>query len=135
MNERTKLTAAVRKTLPKHVAAKVVALQKRYRTTKATLTVHDTDWQMYIAEGASYNVFHVGTGKDTSFTAMSERTLHAGGSPISYAVGQRCPAFPAGTFVVEFELFLGKPVIDVHQVVGETIEADVKVKPEMEVIF
>lgn len=111
------LTAKDIKTLPATVLATVQAYQKRYRTRKVTLTTHKPDWAMYISEGASYQVYYDVTGKSTSFTAQSERTMHAGGPAISHMVGQYCPPFPTGTYVVEFELFLGKPIIEVHKVI------------------
>ena len=105
------------KTLPATVRATIEGYQKRYRTRKVTLTTHKPDWTMYISEGASYKVYYDGTGKSASFTAQSENSLHAGGPAISHMVGQYCPPFPTGTYVVEFELFLGKPIIEVHKVV------------------
>ncbi len=118
MTNSVALTAKDIKTLPTTVQATVQAYQKRYRTRKVTLTTHKPDWAMYIAEGASYQVYYEGTGKSASFTAQSERTMHAGGPAISHMVGQYCPPpFPTGTYVVEFELFLGKPIIEVHKVV------------------
>lgn len=115
------LTAKDIKTLPSTVRATVEGYQQRYRTRKVTLTTHKPDWKMYIAEGAKYTVYYDGTGKAAGFTAQSEHSLHAGGPAIGHMVGQYCPPFPVGTWVVQFELFLGKPVIEVHRVV-ESLE-------------
>ena len=115
------LTSKDIKTLPATVRDTVEGYQKRYRTRKVTLTSHKPDWQMYIAEGAAYIVYYEGTGKAKGFTAQSENSLHAGGPAISHMVGQYCPAFPVAVWVVQFELFLGKPVIEVHRVV-ESLE-------------
>ena len=117
MTNSAAITAKDIKTLPATVRATIEGYQKRYRTRKVTLTTHKPDWKMYISEGASYKVYYEGTGKAASFTAQSERTMHAGGPAISHMVGQYCPPFPTGTYVVEFELFLRKPIIEVHKVV------------------
>ena len=91
---------------------------------------------MYIAEGATYWVFHAGTGNGTQFETQSEHSFHAGGQPISYMVGQRCPAFPAGTFVVGWEYGSGgKGYVFVHHVENEVLEETNEPKAKVEVLF
>jgi len=137
MSDRVKLTAKLRDKLPKVVKDRVKAIQKQYRTRNGTLVRVEADsYRHYLGEGEKYKVFHVGTGKSTQFNMMSENTLHAGGQPISYKVGERMPTFPAGTFVIENHLFLGKMYITVYQYEGEAIEDSAsKPEPKVEVIF
>ena len=98
---------------PREVFDHVTALMKRYRTRNVKVYNEPAGWKMYAAEGASYTVFYRGERRDVRM--MSEHNLHAGAPAASYAIGAQ-PELPVGAWLVEFELFLGKPFISVHNV-------------------
>ena len=114
MNQGQKLKKAQIRALPEPVSRRVLALQDRYRTRNCTFFIEPVGWQMYLDEGASYTCWD-GDQREFTLHMQSERTLHAGGHRMSHQIGQRYPV-PQGAWVVEFELFLGKPIIDVHHV-------------------
>ena len=114
MTEGQKLKKAQIKTLPQPVADRVLALQARYRTRFCTLYIEPADWKMYLGEGCTYTCYD-GRGREFTLQMQSERTLHAGGHRMSHQIGAEY-GLPQGSWVVEFELFLGKPVIYVHHV-------------------
>lgn len=122
---RSKVTAAGLKELAKlapQVAADVDHLRKRYRTRRISYQAHPAGWQCYLAEGASYK-FYPPNGKALATHMVSENTLGARNDGVNYHVGERTPAMPEGTWVVEFELFLGQPYINLHYIGQMALEA------------
>jgi hypothetical protein len=115
-----KLKKAQIKALPAKISEHVLALQARYRTRNCDLECKESGWELYLGEGAKYFCLRP-DGDVSSVQMQSERTLHAGGGWRSHQVGKRIP-LPKGTWIVEFELFLGKPFIRVLHV-GEYIPA------------
>lgn len=114
MTEGQKLKKAQIRTLPKSVADRVLALQKRYRSHACTLYIEDPTWKLYLAEATTYTCYD-GRGKEFTLKMQSSMSLHAGGHKMSHQIGQRY-GMPQGSWVVEFGLFLGKPVIAVHHI-------------------
>jgi hypothetical protein len=113
-----KMNAADLKELAKvapAVAAEVKAMQDRYRTRNIRLEVHPAGWQCYLGEGARYKFF-APNGNVLGANMVNESTMGAANTGVNYRVNEMTPAFPEGTWVTEFELFLGKPFIVVHYV-------------------
>ena len=97
------------------VAEKVVALKRQWHTQSVRYEVHSAPWQMYLGEGESVTIY-APNGKSRSTRMVSENTIGAANDGINYHVAEATPGMPEGTWVVTFELFLGKPFIDVHYV-------------------
>lgn len=113
-----KLNASARKELTKlapEVAAKVDAYATRYRTRNVRYENHAAGWKMYLGEGETYTIF-APNGKSRTAAMVSESTLGCANDGMNYHVGKDTPGLPEGTWVVEFDLFLGKPYITVHYV-------------------
>ena len=108
-----KLRKAQIKQLPEKVANKITALQSRYRTRSCDLYIESPGWQLYLAEATSYYGWR--NGQEFSMAMQSEMSLHAGGAKQSHQIGRRIEV-PQGSWIVEFELFCGKPIINVHHV-------------------
>lgn len=109
----TKVTKAQIKEFPAEVQEAVFALMKRYRTRNVKYSNRPEGFKLYLAEGASYTAFF--KGQKQSIQMMSQSSLHAGGGWQAHQVGSRIE-LPLGAWVVEFELFLGKPFITVFNV-------------------
>ena len=107
-----KLTTAQIKQLPKPVQDKVMALRKQYRTRHTAFEQKSPGETIYLEEGARYTFFNQRL-EAMQANMVSSDTIGAANTGVNYAVGQRIP-MPAGAWVVEFELFLGKPFVNVH---------------------
>jgi len=118
----TKLKKAQIRALPGEVGAEVLALQQRYRTRSCDYEQESPGWQMYLAEGVKYTAFDSDGKKMSTVRMQHSDSLHAGGGWQSHQVGQRLPV-PQGAWVVEFELFCGRPFIKVHHVGPHMLEA------------
>ena len=112
-NPGTQLKKAQIRALPKSISDYVLSLQSRYSTRHCKLYIENPGWELYLDEGATYNFYY--GDKESSLQMMSESTFHAGGIKESYQIGRRVE-IPQGGWVVGFELFLGKPIINVHHV-------------------
>lgn len=113
-----KLNAAARKELAKlnpAVSAKIDAYAERYRTRNVRYEAHAAGWNMYLGEGATYTIF-APNGNTRTAHMISGDTIGAANDGLNYLVGKDTPGIPEGTWVVEFELFLGKPFITAHYV-------------------
>ena len=113
-NPGTRLKKAQIRALPHPIADRVLALQSRYSTRNCTFHVESPGWELYLAEDTTYTCWD-GDQKQFTLKMQSQRWLHAGGHKMSHQIGDRYP-MEQGTWVVEFELFLGKPIIHVHHV-------------------
>jgi len=113
-NPGTQLKKAQIKSLPAPIRDKVLVYQDRYRTRYCKFYIENPNWELYLDEGATYTCWD-GDQRQFTLQMQSERTLHAGGHRMSHQIGSRYP-MPQGAWVVEFELFLGKPIINVHHV-------------------
>jgi len=112
-NEGRKLKKSEIRQLPRAVADRVLSLQNRYRTRFCKLYLENPGFELYLAEGANYTLVY--RGEEMSLQMVSERTMGMSGPKEAYQVGRRVP-LPQGTWVIEFELFLGKPIINVSHV-------------------
>jgi len=114
----SKVTAAglkeLRKLAPK-VAEEVSELCKRHHTRRVKFCQHDANWQMYLAEGTSYEFFPA-NGRSRMARMLSADTIGSKNDGINYYVGAQTPAIPEGTWIVEFSRFMGAPYIVVHYV-------------------
>jgi hypothetical protein len=116
-----KVTAAGLKEISRlapQVAGEVSELCKRYRTRRVKFCQHAAGWQMYLAEGTSYEFFPE-NGKSMMARMLSADTIGSKSDGINYYVGAQTPAIPEGTWIVEFQRFMGTPYITVHYV-GQT---------------
>ena len=111
----TKLKKAQIRSLPGAIPQAILDLQKRYRTRYCAFHQESPGWKLYLAEGARYTAFDSDGEEMSTVKMQSEHSLHAGGGWQSHQVGQRFPV-PQGAWVLEFEIFLGKPFINVHHV-------------------
>jgi len=111
MNTGQQLKKAQIRALPADVSDYILSLQSRYRTRFCKLYQESPGWELYLAEGASYEFFY--QGDSMGLRMQSQEWLHAGGPKESHQIGRKVP-IPQGAWVVEFELFLGKPIINVH---------------------
>lgn len=97
------------------VALSIKNLQTRYHTRAVSYSTKQAGFKMYFAEGASVQFFAT-NGKRLSTTMISESTVGAANDGLNYGVNTYSPALPEGTWIVEFELFCGKPIITVYYV-------------------
>jgi len=105
--------AQMREAFPQSVQDQVFDLMKAKRTRNVKLYNEPEGWELYLDEGSRYTFYY---GEESAHVSMQAgHSLHAGGHPTSYRVGQRMP-LPPGTWVVEYKLFLGKPFINVYNV-------------------
>ena len=116
-----KLKKAEIKSLPVKVSARVLDLQKRYRTRNCTLYIESPTWKLYLAEGETYTCFD-GKGREFTLRMQSQHSFHAGGHKMSHRIGDQ-HSLPEGSWVVRFVLFCGKPYIDVYHVGLRQLEA------------
>lgn len=100
------------KSLSPAVFTKVDALKKHYRLRKVGFSAKAANYQYYLAEGAECT-FYAPNGNVCSAKMVSESTLGAANDGLNYHVGKFTPELPEGTWIVEFEIFLGKPMISV----------------------
>ena len=115
---KTKINKAQRneiKRLAPAVGAEIEALATFYRTRNVHFESHAAGWQMYLGEGIKYTV-HAPNGKTLHASMVSESTIGAANTGVNYHVGEETPGMPEGTWVVEFQLFLGHPYITAHYV-------------------
>lgn len=114
----TKLTAqhmkALRKLAP-GVAADVQAYRDRYRTRHGNFETRPAGWQYTLGEGERVK-FYAPNGKTLSAKMVSEMSLGATNDGMNYRIGESTPPLPEGTWILVFELFLGKPCIYVYYV-------------------
>jgi hypothetical protein len=108
-----KLTKKQIKGLPVKVAEKIIELQTRYKTRYCKLYIETPGWLLYLAEATDYHCYR--DDKEVSLSMQSARTFHAGAPAQSYQIGRRIEV-PQGSWIIEFRLFLGKPIIGVHHV-------------------
>jgi hypothetical protein len=121
MMNRVKVTAAGLKEISRlapQVASEVAELCKRHHTRRVNFCQHASGWQMYLAEGTSYEFFPE-NGKSMMARMLSADTIGSKSDGINYYVGAQTPAIPEGTWIVEFQRFMGTPYITVHYV-GQT---------------
>lgn len=109
-----KLTSAQIKQLPANVQEKVNALKKRYNTRRVSLEIKSPGWRLYLGEGCNYTFFN-NSGGTMETSMISENTVGATNDGINYGIGY-APPFPQGTWIVEFQLFLGTPYIRVYHI-------------------
>ncbi len=113
-----KINAAGRKelkTLAPKVSEKIEELAAKYRTRNVRFENHAAGWNMYLAESARYSIF-APNGNVRTTAMVGENTIGAANDGMNYLVGKDTPGLPEGTWVVEFELFLGHPYITAHYV-------------------
>lgn len=113
-----KLNAAGRKELAKlnpAVAAKIDAYADRYHTRNVRYEAHPAGWNLYLGESTTYTIF-APNGNVRTAAMIGEHTIGAASDGMNYLVGKDTPGIPEGTWIVEFELFLGKPFITAHYV-------------------
>lgn len=118
-----KLTAAKLAEIAKMnpaVAAEIKKLMTRKHTRKVNYWVHPAPWKLNLAEGTAYT-FYAPNGNQLSTRMVSESTLGARNDGVNYHVAEDTPPMPAGTWVIEFEYFLGKPCIDLHHVTAPAL--------------
>lgn len=111
----TKLRKSQIRSLPGSIPQAILSLQSRYSTRHCVYEQESPGWQLYLAEGARYTAFDKDGREMDTVRMQSEHSLHAGGGWQSHQVGKRLPV-PQGAWVLEFELFLGKPFIHIHHV-------------------
>lgn len=109
-----KLKKAQIKALPAPVADQILKVQARYNTRNCTLYIENPGWELYLAEATSYYGWR-SNHEPFTLRMQSQASLHAGGQAQSHQIGRRIPV-PEGSWIVEFELFLGKPILNVHHV-------------------
>ena len=113
-----KLNAKARKelaALAPAVAAKIDAYASQYRTRNVRYEQHPAGWNFYLGESTTYTIF-APNGKVRTAAMIGEHSIGASNDGMNYLVGKDTPGLPEGTWVVEFELFLGKPFITAHYV-------------------
>ena len=110
-----KLCKAEIKQLPAGVRDRVLEIQQRYHTRFCELDIESPGWCVYLDEGVKYTAFDAKGQELATIRMQSQSSLHAGGGWQSHQIGKQIP-IPQGAWVVEFELFLGKPFIHVHHV-------------------
>lgn len=118
MNTSIKITAKHMKEIKRlapAVAADVQAYRSRYRTRHGNFQTVPAGWTYTLGEGERIK-FYAPNGKVLSANMVSERTLGAMNDGVNYRIGQSTPPMPEGTWLVVFELFLGKPLIYVYYV-------------------
>ncbi len=118
MNTGQKVTRTIQ-SFPTPVQSYVFGLMEGCRTRNVRLYHESPGWELYLAEGCQYKMFLNGESGKT-LRMQSQMSLHAGGSAASHKIGSRIP-IPPTAWVVEFELFCGKPFIGVHHVGLEQI--------------
>ena len=113
-----KLNAKARKELAKFapaVAVKIDEYASRYHTRSVFFQQHPAGWNFYLNEATTYTIF-APNGKVSTTAMIGEHTIGAANDGMNYLVGKDTPGLPEGTWVVEFQLFLGKPFITAHYV-------------------
>ena len=109
-----KLKKAQIKALPAPVAEKILAYQSRYRTRMCDLYIQSPGWQLMLSEATTYHGYR-DNAEPFTLRMQSQSSLHAGGPKQSHQIGRKIEV-PQGSWIVEFELFCGKPIINVHHV-------------------
>ena len=112
-NPGVKINKAQIRQLPASVSAKVLDLQKYWKTRFCKLYIENPGWELYLGEGVEYSFFY--NDKELSLNMVSMRTMGMAGPKEAYQVGRRLPV-PQGTWIVAFEIFCGKPFINVHHI-------------------
>lgn len=122
MNEGQKLNAKQIRQLPQAVTDKVKAYQERYRTRFCQLYLESPGYALYLGEGCSYTAYDASGRELDTVTMLSARTMHNPRDKRKTRIGDRIP-IPQGAWVVEFELFCGKPIINVYHAGAWQLEA------------
>lgn len=101
-----------RKSLPPQVVQE--AERQMGRGRNLYFQYHPDGGELYFDEGARYT-FYRGDSLEPQhrITMLSENTMHNDPDKLAWEVGSRIP-FPAGTYVIENDLFMGKRFITVH---------------------
>jgi len=104
--------STARKSLPSHICQE--AERQMGNSRRLYFEYHPEGSTLYLDEGSRYTFFR-GESLEPArrVTMMSERTLCNDPDKLAWKVGQRIP-FPAGTYVIEDQIFLGKRLITVH---------------------
>lgn len=87
-------------TLQPEVAAQVKAFMKEYKTRKISFVNHAADYELYMAEGARLT-FYAPNGRVRNENMVTNDTVGARNTGFNYAVNQRTPPLPEGTWIVE----------------------------------
>ena len=101
--------------LAPQVGAEVAELCKRHHTRRVKFCQHAAGWQMYLAEGTQYEFFPA-NGKSMRAVMLSADTIGSKNDGVNYCVGAQTPHLPEGTWIVEFQRFMGAAYITVHYV-------------------
>lgn len=101
--------------LQPEVAAQVKAFMKEHSTRRISFVNHAANYELYMGEGADLT-FYAPNGNVRSEGMITESTIGAANTGFNYAVNQRTPPLPEGTWVVEENLFLGQWSATVHYV-------------------
>jgi len=107
-----KLNKSQIKALPEPVSKRVLALQTKNRTRYCAFEVILPTRGIYLDEDADYDFFNL-RGEKYSVQMDGEwsgYTRH----PVASAVAKTAP-LPEGCFCVEFQYFLGHPIIHVYE--------------------
>ncbi len=112
------LTAAHLKEIAKlnpSAHAQIMEFKTRYHLRKIDFRAKPAGYERYLGEGEKIS-FHASNGKSTSANMVTESTLGCLHDGFNYAVGQRTPPLPEGTWIVSGEFFLGKFCLSVEYV-------------------
>jgi hypothetical protein len=101
--------------LKPEVASEIKRFMKDHKTRRVSFVNHGANYELYMAEGADLT-FYAPNGNVRSEGMITESTIGAANTGFNYAVNQRTPPLPEGTWVVEKNLSLGQWYATVHYI-------------------